>query len=102
MKSYLISDNHDTYVAMGLAGITGIIVHEKEEVLQALDQALSDKEIGIIIITELILEKVKEEVMALKLSRRYPLIVEIPDRHGQRREDKYITRYINESVGIKI
>lgn len=102
MKSYLISDNHDTYVAMRLAGITGVIVHEKDEIMDALSKALSDKEIGIIIITELILEKVKDEVMELKLSRKYPLIVEIPDRHGQRREDKYITRYINESVGIKI
>ena len=86
MKSFLISDNRDTYVAMRLAGINGVIVHEREEILEAMKQALDDSSIGILILTELILEKVEKEVMSLKLHRKYPLIVEIPDRHGQRRD----------------
>lgn len=102
MKSYLISDNHDTLVAMQLAGISGEIARGREEILQALHKSMEDPQIGILIITEKVLEQAEREVMNLKLSRRYPLIVEIPDRHGQRREAKYITRYINESVGIKI
>ena len=102
MKSFLISDNRDTYVAMRLAGINGVIVHEREEILEAMKQALDDSSIGILILTELILEKVEKEVMSLKLHRKYPLIVEIPDRHGQRRDANYITKLINESVGIKI
>ena len=102
MKSFLISDNRDTYVAMRLAGINGVIVHEREEILEAMKQALDDTSIGILILTELILEKVEKEVMSLKLHRKYPLIVEIPDRRGQRRDANYITKHINESVGIKI
>ena len=102
MKSFLISDNRDTYVAMRLAGINGVIVHEREEILEAMKQALDDSSIGILILTELILEKVEKEVMSLKLHRKYPLIVEIPDRHGKRRDANYITKHINESVGIKI
>ena len=39
MKSFLISDNRDTYVAMRLAGINGVIVHEREEILEAMKQA---------------------------------------------------------------
>ena len=102
MKSFLISDNRDTYVAMRLAGISGVIVHEKEEILKAIKDALEDSSIGILILTELTLKKVEPEVMSLKLHRKYPLIVEIPDRHGQRRDDNYLTKQINESVGIKI
>ncbi len=102
MKSFLISDNRDTYVAMRLAGISGVIVHEREEILEAIKKALDDPSIGILILTELILAKVEKEIMTLKLHRKYPLIVEIPDRHGQRRDDNYITKHINESVGIKI
>ena len=102
MKSFLISDNRDTYVAMRLAGINGVLVHEREEILEAMKLALDDSSIGILILTELILEKVEKEVMSLKLHRKYPLIVEIPDRHGQRRDANYITKHINESVGIKI
>ena len=101
MKSFLISDNRDTFVAMRLAGIEGVIVHEREEILMELEKAMKNKEIGIIIITELILEKVHDEIMDIKLKKKHPLIVEIPDRHGQRRDKDYITKYINNSLGLK-
>ena len=102
MKSFLISDNKDTMVAMRLAGITGVILHEKEEIIKQIIELLNDRDTGILILTEAIFELVEEEVMNIKLKRTYPLIVEIPDRFGQRREDNYITRYINESVGVKL
>ena len=44
----------------------------------------------------------KAELLDIRMNRRTPLIVEIPDRHGQIRDDNYITQYINESVGIKL
>lgn len=102
MKSFVISDNKDTLVAMRLAGISGIILHEREEILDTIRNIMQDKEVGILILTEEIFEIVHEEVMQIKLKRKFPLIVEIPDRFGQRREENYITRYINESVGIKL
>lgn len=102
MKSFLISDNKDTLVAMRLAGIGGVILHEKEEILQQISDVIHDEEIGILILTEAIFEIVEHEVLELKLKIRQPLIVEIPDRFGPRRGDNYITKYINESIGIKI
>ncbi len=102
MKSFLISDNKDTMVAMRLAGISGVILHEKEEIIESIISVINDKEIGILILTEAIFQIVEEEVTSIKLKKTYPLIVEIPDRFGQRREDNYITRYINESVGVKL
>lgn len=102
MKSFLISDNKDTMVAMRLSGISGVILHEKEEIISQIIEVLNDKNIGILILTEAIFEIVQDEVMNIKLKRTYPLIVEIPDRFGQRREANYITRYINESVGVKL
>lgn len=102
MKSFLISDNKDTMVAMRLSGISGVILQEKEDIINQIIEVLNDKEIGILILTEAVFETVQEEVMNIKLRRAYPLIVEIPDRFGQRREENYITRYINESVGVKL
>ena len=52
MNIYLISDNIDTQTGMRLAGIEGCVVHEKEELKAALNAALANKEIGIILITE--------------------------------------------------
>ncbi|HOQ16820.1 MAG TPA: V-type ATP synthase subunit F [Defluviitaleaceae bacterium] len=99
MKSYLISDNKDTLVGLQLAGIKGIVVSEKEEVLREIDKVLQDQETGILIVTELIMEMAREELMELKMKRRYPLIVEIPDRHGFRKKENLLD-YINEAIGV--
>lgn len=102
MKSFIISDNRDTWVGMRLAGINGVIVHEKQEVLEVLKKAMSDQEIGIVIVTEKIVDLAKEEIMNLKLKKARPLIIEIPDRHGTTRGQNVITSYIRESIGIRI
>ena len=38
----------------------------------------------------------------IKLNRTFPLLLEIPDRHGSGRRPDFITAYINEAIGIKI
>ena len=35
MKSFLISDNHDTLVGMRLAGIDVIVLHQREELQES-------------------------------------------------------------------
>ena len=52
MKMYLISDNIDTYTGMRLAGVEGVVVHERQELREALERTIADKEIGIILLTE--------------------------------------------------
>lgn len=102
MKVYLLSDNTDTLTGMRLAGIDGIVLHEKQEIIKELKRLLDDKDIGIILITELLAEKVEDIIRSIRLSKAIPIIVEIPDRHGSRRPNDFITRYIRESIGIKM
>lgn len=102
MKIFLISDNVDTYTGMRLSGIDGVVVHEKQELKEALDKAFSDSEIGIVLITEKFGREFPEIIDDVKLNRRLPLIVEIPDRHGTGRKPNFITDYVNEAIGIKL
>ena len=102
MRMFLISDNVDTLTGMRLAGIDGVIVHEKQEIKQALDEVLSQKDIGIILMTEKLGKEIPEIVDDIKLNRTFPLLLEIPDRHGSGRRPDFITAYINEAIGIKI
>lgn len=51
MKFYLISDNIDTQMGLRLAGIEGIVVHERHEMLEALENAMHMKDVGIILLT---------------------------------------------------
>ncbi len=102
MKAYLISDNIDTLVGMRLAGIEGVIAHSEEETASKIDEVISNKEIGIILITERLADKVSDKIQILKLKMTIPLIVEIPDRHGTSRGKDSITRYVKESIGLKM
>lgn len=103
MKLFAISDNIDTNIGLRLAGVDGVVVHEKEEVLNVIEEARKDKELGILIITRKLARMVPDVIDELKLSARLPLIVEIPDRHLDRDEDNdYITRYVRDSIGIKV
>ncbi|HOL84662.1 V-type ATP synthase subunit F [Thermoclostridium caenicola] len=102
MRMFLISDNVDTRTGMRLAGIEGVVVHERREIEDALNAAIQDESIGIILITELLAERVEDLIRDYRLNRSKPLIVEIPDRHGTRRPADYIMRYVNEAIGLKV
>ena len=102
MKMYLISDNVDTYTGMRLAGVEGCVVHERGKLREALERAIADKENGIILLTEKFGREFPDIVDDVKLNRRLPLIVEIPDRHGTGRKADFITSYVNEAIGVKL
>ena len=42
MKMFLISDNVDTLTGMRLAGVEGVVVHEREELREALEDYISE------------------------------------------------------------
>ncbi len=102
MKMYLISDNVDTYTGMRLAGVEGAVVHEKQELKEQIEKVLSDKEIGILLLTEKFGRDFPDVVDEVKLNHRLPLVVEVPDRHGTGRAPDFITSYVNEAIGIKL
>ena len=49
---YLISDNVDTLTGMRLAGVDGVVVHERQELKTAIESAMNDPTVGIILLTE--------------------------------------------------
>lgn len=102
MKMYLISDNRDTYTGMRLAGVEGVVVHEREELKQALEEVYKDSEIGIVLLTEKFGRDFPDLVNEAKMGHRLPLLVEIPDRHGTGRKEDFITDYVSEAIGLKL
>ena len=102
MKMFLISDNVDTQTGMRLAGVEGVVVRSREELRTALETALADKELGILLLMERFGREFPELIDDVKLHHRLPLIVEIPDRHGTGRAPDFITSYVNEAIGLKL
>ena len=101
MRYFVISDNTDTQVGLRLAGVEGVLARTREEVLAAIDEALADPTIGILLITEGLAEQCADKLAPLKMDGHTPLVVEIPDRYGSRKKDS-ITRYIREAIGVKV
>lgn len=102
MKMYLISDNRDTYTGMRLAGVEGVIAHERQELKQSLERVFQDKEVGIVLLTEKFGREFPDLINDVKLNRRLPLLIEIPDRHGTGRNANFITDYVSEAIGLKL
>ena len=102
MKFFLLSDNIDTQMGMRLAGIEGVVIHERREVLEALEQAMQDEEIAVVLITTKLIQLCPEVISEIKLRQSKPLIVEIPDRHGSAKIGETIDRYVSEAIGVKL
>ena len=102
MKMFLISDNVDTLTGMRLAGVEGCIVHERAELRKALEDAIANKENGIILLTEKFGREFPDIIDDVRLNHRLPLLIEIPDRHGTGRKPDFITSYVSEAIGIKL
>lgn len=101
MESYLISDNEETLVGMQMAGVVGEILIEPDLVLKKIDSLMENPEIGMIILTQKIKSSIEDEIMDRKLRSRGTLIVEIPGPNDESKPD-FITRYIRDSIGLKL
>ena len=102
MKFFLISDNIDTQTGMRLAGIEGVVVHERQEVLEVLEKVLHREDVAVILMTTRLVETCPEVISELKLKLKKPLIEEIPDRHGSAKIGETIDRYVSEAIGVKL
>lgn len=100
MKFFLISDNSDTLVGMRLAGIDGVRIQFQKESNAALQKAVEDSSIGIVLVTPQVAALCKETIAELQ-KREKPLIVTIPDPSGVGMEDS-MTKYIGEAIGIQL
>ena len=102
MRMYVISDNVDTLTGLRLAGVDGRVVHTGNELKDTLDFVTADKNIGVILITEKLAGDFSAEIDRIRLGRRLPLVIEIPDRHGTGRSPDSITAYVREAIGVKL
>ena len=102
MKYFVVTDSTDTQVGLRLAGIEGVVVREREQVRQAVESAVRDPEIAVLLVSERLAALCQDMLDPLKLTASRPLVVEIPDRHSAGRAPDSITRYIRQAIGVKL
>ena len=101
MKYFIIGDE-DTVLGLGMVGVQGKIVHDTDGAKQAFQTALTDKDVGIVIITERIAGFIRSTVDKYIFAETFPLIVEIPDRKGAAPGRKGIREMVNAAIGINL
>ena len=100
MRMYLLSDNVDTLMGLRMSGVEGVVIHEETPLRAKLDELMSQSDIAVILITANLTRLIRETVNEYKLNRAQPLIIEIPDRHGNGSIGEAITGYVRDAVGI--
>lgn len=101
MKYYVIGDE-DTVLGFGMVGVKGQAVSNLEEAAAAFDEAIAVEDIGIIIITEKTADTIRERVNRFLFTREFPLIVEVPDRHGRDPNRPGLREMVNRAIGIHV
>ncbi len=101
MKFFVIGDE-DMVLGFGLVGVEGVVVRDAHETRQALDTAMTQNDIGIILLSERAANWIRPEVRNYFFFQAYPLIVEIPDRLGTVGERISIKDVVRAAVGVRI
>lgn len=99
---YFVIGDEDTVLGFGMVGVRGRHVNNERGAHAALDEALEDTEVGVLIITERVAEMVRQRVDTLLFSEDFPLVVEIPDRGGRMPERPTLRRMVNDAIGINV
>ena len=101
MKYSIIGDE-DTVLGFGVVGVSGKVATNTEEAQRAFHDLLHDKETSIIIITERVADMMRSIVDRYLFTESFPLIVEIPDRHGPVPNRPGIKEMVNTAIGLKL
>ncbi len=89
-------------LGFGMVGVEGRVAETAEEAREALQEALSNKAVGIVIITEPVAELIRPQVDRYVFSRSFPLIVEVPDRQGPLEGRPSLREMVNQAIGINL
>ena len=98
----LVIGSQDAVWGFALAGVHGQIVKTAEEVNQALDAVLEQKEASIILITEDVADLARSRVDNLKVRSTTPLVVEIPGPAGPSPDSPSLSEVIRRTIGVRI
>ena len=99
---YFVIGDEDTVLGLGMAGVRGKTVNDSREAQAAFSEAIKDRTVGIIIITEAVADLIRSLVDKYIFTQSFPLIVEIPDRTGRLAGKPGIRELVNRTIGLKL
>jgi len=101
MKVFVIG-NQEAVLGFTLVGVHGKAATSASEVNEAIDEALSNAENGIVLITEDVAALVQARMNQLKLRSTVPLVVEIPGPQGVAADQPSLNEIVMRAIGVRL
>jgi vacuolar-type H+-ATPase subunit F/Vma7 len=98
----LVIGHPEAVLGYSLVGVNGRVATNAEETNRALDEALADAAIGIILVTGDVAEMIRPRMDNLQLHSTVPLVVEIPAPEGVQPEQPSLNDIVFRAIGVKI
>ncbi|HMD89751.1 MAG TPA: V-type ATP synthase subunit F [Anaerolineaceae bacterium] len=98
----LVIGHPEAVLGFSLVGVAGKAVSNAAEANQALDEALSSSDIGIILVTQDISKLIEARMDNLKLHSTVPLVVDIPAPEGVSPDQPSLSDIVLRAIGVKI
>ena len=98
----LVIGNSEAVLGYSLVGVDGKAVDEPDEINLALDNAMRDPTLGIILITGDMAEKIRPRMDELQLHSTVPLVVEIPAPARVQPPQPSLYEIVFRAIGVKI
>ena len=98
----LVVGHPEAVLGFSLAGIRGQGATNASEANEALDAALANKEIGIVLVTSDVAAMIEPRMSRLKLRSNVPLVVEIPGPAGVPADQPSLNELVFRAIGVKI
>jgi len=92
----------DTAAGLRLAGIEYLRIPDGDA-LKIWNEISDRNDVGVVFITEKIAEDIGERLNDYRVRNILPIIVEIPDKNGRRKDHvDYVSHLIKKAVGVEI
>ena len=92
----------DTAAGLRLAGVKDLFISDGNE-LVLWNQIKEKEDIGILFITEKIVQTLDKHLKDYRLIYNVPIIIEIPDKKGRKKEHiDFVSHLIKKAVGIEV
>ncbi|MDR3574672.1 MAG: V-type ATP synthase subunit F [Anaerolineaceae bacterium] len=98
----LVIGHPEAVLGFSLVGVAGKAVSTAAEANQALDDALSSSDVGIILVTQDVSKLIEARMDNLKLHSTVPLVVDIPAPEGVSPDQPSLSDIVLRAIGIKI
>jgi V/A-type H+-transporting ATPase subunit F len=98
----LVIGHSEAVLGFSLVGVHGQVAETAQEANQALDEAFSAPDVGIILVTEDVADLIEARMDELKRRSTVPLVVEIPGPEGTHADRPPLSDVIRRAIGVKI